>query len=160
MNIEAKIKVILRRYGDVCCRYGIVKGCGDEVKELTDLLTQQREEAVTGETSDGYHTFNELYEFRKLYNAGLFNEWAKQGLFNVHKSWKHSDGEKCFGGGWFIVTATLPAGQISNHYEEADWDLFQCEERELADVWDGHTAQDVAKRLFDYLSQQREKGKE
>jgi hypothetical protein len=26
--------------------------------------------------SDGYHTFKELYEFRKLYNAALFNEWA------------------------------------------------------------------------------------
>ena len=24
--------------------------------------------------SDGYHTFNELYEFRKLYNAALFNQ--------------------------------------------------------------------------------------
>jgi len=107
---------------------------------------------ITGETSDGFHTFNELYEFRKLYNAGLFNEWAKQGLFNVHKSKKHSDGEECFGGGWFIVTATLPTGQISNHYELKDWDLFQVEERELADVWDGHTAQDVAHRLNKYIT--------
>ena len=24
--------------------------------------------------SDGYHTFDELYEFRKMYNAVLFNE--------------------------------------------------------------------------------------
>ncbi len=24
--------------------------------------------------SDGYHTFKELYEFRKQYNATLFNE--------------------------------------------------------------------------------------
>jgi len=52
---------------------------------MTKALEDTREEAVTGETSDGFHTFNELYEFRKLYNAGLFNEWAKQGLFNVHK---------------------------------------------------------------------------
>jgi hypothetical protein len=109
-------------------------------------------EKITGETSDGYHTFNELYNFRKLYNAGLFNEWAKQGLFNVHKSKKHSDGEECFGGGWFIVTATIPTGQISNHYELKDWDLFKVEERELAAVWDGHTPQDVAKRLEEYLS--------
>jgi len=107
---------------------------------------------ITGETSDGFHTFNELYEFRKLYNAGLFNEWSKQGLFNVHKSKKHSDGEECFDGGWFIVTATLPTGQISNHYELKDWDLFQVEERELADVWDGHTAQDVAHRLNKYIT--------
>ena len=29
-----------------------------------------------GKISDGYHTFDELYEFRKVYNAALFNEWA------------------------------------------------------------------------------------
>jgi hypothetical protein len=71
--------------------------------------------------------------------------------YNVHKSKKHNDGEDCFGGGWFIVMATLPTGQISNHYELKDWDLFQCEEIETADKWDGHTAQDVAKRLSDFL---------
>lgn len=33
------------------------------------------------------------------------------------KSWRHHDGEKCFGGGWFIVTTRLPTGQVSNHYQ-------------------------------------------
>lgn len=33
---------------------------------------------INGETSDGYHTFNELYEFRMIYNAALFNDWAEQ----------------------------------------------------------------------------------
>lgn len=108
-----------------------------------------REEAVTGETSDGYHTFNELYEFRKVYNAALFNDWYAQGKYSVHKSKRHSDGEECFGGGWFIVMATLPTGQISNHYAMKDWDLFQCEEREKADVWDGHTPKDILTRLID-----------
>lgn len=36
-----------------------------------------------GEVSDNYHTFNELYEFRKVYNAVLFNEWSRQGLYDV-----------------------------------------------------------------------------
>ena len=58
-----------------------------------------------GEFSDGYHTFNELYDYRMLYNAALFNEWVKQGLYDVHKAKRHSDGEECFGGGWFIVQA-------------------------------------------------------
>ena len=102
---------------------------------------------VTEDTSDGYHTFKELYEFRLLYNAALFNEWAKQGLYGVHKSTKHFDGEDCFGGGWFIVMAQLPFGQISNHYVLEDWDLFKCEVRERGNEWDGHTAQDVANRL-------------
>lgn len=101
----------------------------------------------TGLLSDGYHTFDELYEFRKVFNAALFNEWSRQGLRDVHKSKKHNDGEDCFGGGWFIVMATLPTGQISNHYKLEDWDLFKCEERERADKWDGHTSADVLERL-------------
>lgn len=107
-----------------------------------------------GHLSDGYHTFDELYEFRKVYNAALFNEWGDtyDGMFdpkyNVHKSWKHHDGELCFGGGWFIVVAVLPTGQISNHYEAKDWDLFQIPEKEKALFpFDGHTPQDVLKRL-------------
>lgn len=103
------------------------------------------------DTSDGYHTFNELYRFRMLYNAALFNEWAAYNKYDVHKSIRHSDGEACFGGGWFIVVALLPAGYISNHYELKDWDLFQIPTREFAAEWDGHTASDVADRLEDLL---------
>jgi len=101
-----------------------------------------------GQLSDGYHTFNELYEFRKMYNAAAFNAWAKEGLYDVHKSKHHSDGTECFGGGWFIVMAILPTGQISNHYKIEDWDLFQCpEELIVKQAYDGHTALDVLDRL-------------
>lgn len=112
---------------------------------------------VRGNYSDGYHTFNELYEFRKAYNAALFNEWAgdynfAKGIndvkYDVHKSWKHNDGELCFGGGWFIVVAILPTGQISNHYEAKDWDLFKVPVVEKAKYeFDGHTPADVVARL-------------
>ena len=87
--------------------------------------------------SDGYHTFNELYDYRRVYNAMIVNEYAKQGLYNVHKSWKHNDWEECFGGGWFVVQMDLPTGQISNHYEAQYWDEFKCEAREVSDAWDG-----------------------
>lgn len=101
-----------------------------------------------GMLSDGYHTFDELYEFRKMYNAALFNEWAAQGKYAVHKSKRHFDGEECFGGGWFIVVASLPTGQISNHYEMKDWDLFNIRETERALCeFDGHTSKDVVARL-------------
>lgn len=101
-----------------------------------------------GEISDGWHTFNELYEFRKIYNACLFNEWAKLGLYDVHKSLKHNDGELCFDGGWFIVVAILPDGQISNHYKVEDWNLFSVPEVEKAKYeFDGHAGADVLERL-------------
>jgi hypothetical protein len=102
--------------------------------------------------SDGYHTFDELYEFRKLYNALLFNEWAKTEKYNVHKSWKHNDGEDCFGGGWFIVVAILPTGQISNHYKATDWDLFQVPGTSKALFpFDGHTGKDVLERMKELI---------
>ena len=97
--------------------------------------------------SDGYHTFKELYEFRKVYNASLFNEWYSQGKYGVIKSKKHSDGVLCFGGGWFIVQAQTPFGQVSNHYEMKDWDMFKCEDVELPLPFDGHTSEDVLFRL-------------
>lgn len=101
-----------------------------------------------GEISDGYHTFNSLYDFRALYNAAFFN--SLNGQYNVHKSRRHSDGELCFGGGWFIVIADLPTGQISNHYEDRYWNLFNIPEKEKADKWDGHSDIDVQNRLFKF----------
>lgn len=122
------------------------------------------------ELSDGWHTFEELYTFRKMYNAALFNEWGKwysqdgfggvtignnpgdkhKPKYNVHKSWKHNDGEWCFGSEkkWFIVSAMLPTGLISNHYKAEDWELFMVPEVEKALYeFDGHTGSDVLERL-------------
>lgn len=122
------------------------------------------------ELSDGTHTFNELYEYRMLYNAAFFNgmvsynkveadEKNKSSLsytstsvrYDVHKSKRHSDGEECFGGGWFVVMAELPTGQISNHYEMKYWDLFKIPKKEKANVWDGHTPQQAAERLKSFI---------
>lgn len=114
-------------------------------------------DVINGETSDGYHTFNELYEYRLLYNAAFFNELAKQGLYDVHKSRKHSDGCYPFGdSNWFIVMAELPTGQISNHYEMKDWDKFQIPEKELANKWDEHSPRDVADRLTSFTTPEKE----
>ena len=121
------------------------------VKNAIDFL--QQEQTDMGEVSDGYHTFNELYYYRMLYNAAFFNLLPKEW---VHKSKRHHTGEECFGGGWFIVMANLPTGQISNHYELKDWDLFQVPEKEFADEWDGHTPQEAAERLHKYLQQKKD----
>lgn len=104
--------------------------------------------------SDGFHTFGELYEFRLAYNVALFNEWSRLQMHNVHKSIRHNDGEYCFNksGAWFIVVAVLPSGQISNHYEIKDWDLFKCPAKDKALFpWDGHTSSDVLERLKNNL---------
>lgn len=98
-----------------------------------------------GKISDGFHSFDELYHYRMLYNAAFFN--SLEGKYEVHKSYRHADGELCFGG-WFIVMAYLPTGQISNHYRIEDWNLFNIPERWKADEWDGHTPVEAANRLY------------
>lgn len=118
----------------------------ERLSDALDEIERLREAAASGEASDGYHTHNELYRYRMLYNAHAAVGWVAQGL-PVVKSWRHADGELCFGGGWFIVTATLPTGQVSNHYEEKHWDLFEVPEVVLPPAWDGHTPEVAADRL-------------
>ncbi len=119
-------------------------------EEISTLI--QTEGFDAGIVSDGYHTFRELYEYRRVYNAMLFDIWAKFGLYDTHKSRKHSDGELCFGGGWFIVVAQLTTGQISNHYKDEFWDSFAIEERELPATYDGHTPQVALARMKEFLN--------
>jgi hypothetical protein len=107
--------------------------------------------AVDENTSDGYHTFKELYRYRKLYNAGFFNMLAAHTEVPVVKSWRHNDGKECFGGSWFIVVANLPTGQVSNHYEAKDWHLFSIPEVERAPEWDGHDPNEAADRIEKFL---------
>lgn len=131
--------------------YGTVQADGVMVSGNIEKMKQQM-------NSDGYHTFDELYRYRALYNAGFFNElhhaWDIVPAIetkSVVKSLRHSDGELCFGGGWFIVMANLPTGQISNHYEMKYWDLFKIPEVEKAPEWDGHTPEQASERLEAWL---------
>ena len=147
----------------------------NKIQAIQELIYGLKDER--GSISDGYHTFDELYEFRKVYNALLFNEWAKQTTeikewdkdaqgrlyakvvstkykYDVHKSLRHHNGELCFDGDWFIVVAVLPSGQISNHYHIRDWDLFQVPEVENAKYeFDGHTSNDVLVRMLDLINE-------
>ena len=119
-------------------------------EENTNIINSIIEEyCIAKQISDNYYTFEELYNFRKLYNAVLFNEWARKGLYQVHKSFRHYDGERCFDSNdWFIVVAILPSGQISNHYKSSDWDLFDIPAKDKAMFeFDGHTPKDVMIRL-------------
>ena len=92
--------------------------------------------------SDGYHTFEDLYEQRLILSAAL----AKN---NPHawKSKRHEDGSVPFGGGWFIMGFDTDEGCYTYHYELKDWDLFQCKELDKGKPWDGHTSKDVRRLL-------------
>ena len=69
---------------------------------MTDTELKRREaicEAANvndiGDVSDGFHTFNGLYEQRMI----LFAALVKACEDKAWKSYRHEDGELCFGGG-------------------------------------------------------------
>lgn len=130
----------------------MMKAIFDEAAKSQAELKSLKADLKSGEASDGYHTINELYEYRRVYNTLLFNEWAARGVYDVHKSWHHSDGEPCFGkpGKWFIVVAQLPTGQISNHYKAEFWGTFKVPDRAQAAEFDWHTPQ-IALERMDHL---------
>lgn len=108
----------------------------DYVSEVVDLLNEQDD------------LIKELYDFRLVYNALLFNEWCEQDKFEVYKSKRHYDGELCFDGEWFVVVAILPDGQITNHYHINYWDYFKIPSYDkVKDEFDNHNSHDVLERL-------------
>ena len=97
---------------------------------------------ITGETSDGYHTFNELYHHR----AVLFSVIVRDHQELAWKSKHHHDGTTY--DGMFIVGIETPTGQATYHYDIAPyWDMFDCKELEQAPEWDGHTPADAIARI-------------
>ncbi len=78
-------------------------------------------ECEPGLVSDGYHTFNELYEHRNL----LFLS-----LMQAH---------------WDLITYHLPDRLLHLAQKTGATQLA------IAPKWDGHTPNDVIDRLFDWI---------
>ena len=95
-------------------------------------------------TCDGYHTFDELYEHRIL----LFIELCRRMNGVVWCSVLHSDGSKYED--WFILGIHKGEGfQITYHLPSRYWDEVCdfAEVLEKAPKYDGHTSDDIIKRL-------------
>lgn len=119
------------------------------MKEYT-LKTILGDQKVLAESvSDGYHTFDELYDHRRELSRALLillDEFEVE----VWKSKLHSDGTMFEG--YFVVGCYTPAGQISYHYDLKYWDHFDLPVFDNAPEYDGHTAQDVVNRLASWKS--------
>jgi hypothetical protein len=96
------------------------------------------------EVSDGYHTIGELYEHR----INLFIALCKY-VPSRWRSIKHSDGSSF--DGWFIMGISTKDGkQITYHLPMSKWeDTSFATELDKAPEWDGHTSNDVLKRLLE-----------
>ena len=97
---------------------------------------------VDENTSDGYHTFKELYHHRAVLFAALIAQMPEK----AWKSKQHSDGTMF--DGMFIVGIETPDGQATYHYDiDPYWGLFRCRELDHAPEWDGHTPAQAIERI-------------
>lgn len=97
---------------------------------------------IDGETSDGYHTFNELYHHRAVLFSVIVATFGER----AWKSKLHADGTMY--DGMFIVGIETPDGQATYHYDiDPYWNLFRCTELERAPEWDGHTPNQAIERI-------------
>ena len=104
-----------------------------------------------GEVSDGYHTFNELYEHRNHLFVALMRS-------NPTISWRannHEDGTMY--DNWFVAGMHLPTGaDISYHLPSWMWEMLDgvgITTTNKAGKWDGHTPNDVVARLAKWFKQ-------
>lgn len=99
----------------------------------------------TGSISDGFHTFDELYDHRTALFAALCRS-------NRHLAWRsrrhHQGGDPMYPGYFIAGIGVTPGTQITYHVRDTAWDLFYgVPERDHAPTWDGHTPADVVARL-------------
>ena len=103
-------------------------------------------DCYAGDVSDGYHTFNELYDHRCV----LFLALCKVLPSYAWKSRVHSDGT--FFDDMFIMGLEVPSiGQITYHIPNSYWELaedLKITTLKLAPPWDGHTSPVVLNRLI------------
>lgn len=121
---------------------------------------------ITGKSiqiSDGYHTFDELYEHRIVLFIALCSCYQ---VSNYYKEGKATDKEICWRSklhsdgtmfdGWFILGINQEKGkQITYHLPIEKWDKTGfARTLKNAPEWDGHTPQMV----LDRISNLREEG--
>ncbi|WP_313824038.1 hypothetical protein [Leclercia sp.] len=96
----------------------------------------------TGQISDGYHTFEELYAHRVRLFSALMNVCALQAWW----SRAHHDGSVWEG--WILAGIDTPAGTVTYHLPESEIPFLPGHtELPVGKEWDGHTADDVLERL-------------
>jgi hypothetical protein len=96
------------------------------------------------QVSDGFHTFQELYDHRTALFIALMRAFPQ-------KSWRsrfHEDGTMY--PDFFVAGMQLDTDQISYHLELRWWDELDeiCVTLDRAPKWDGHSPSDVVVRLL------------
>lgn len=101
-----------------------------------------------GDVSDGYHTFDELYDHR----SALYMAFLKCRATDSWMSKRHCDNSVW--DGWFIAGTTLPTGDITYHLNIKYWNCLKNAGILVLDnapKWDRHTSNDVYERIIEYV---------
>ena len=119
----------------------VIRVSFDDIELLPDTNDEHK---ITGETSDGYHTFNELYHHR----AVLFSVICNSRPDIAWKSLQHDNPEEPMYEGMFICGIDTPEGQATYHYNiEPYWNMFHVPELKRARFYDGHTSEEAIRRI-------------
>lgn len=129
------------------------------MKKVLSFKVEMDGENLTGKISDGYHTFDELYDHRitlfialcrtiqKHFDQETEDDEEAQKDRPVWRSKLHSDGSSF--DGWFVLGVYAnPSEQITYHLPLSRWvETEFADTLEKAPEFDGHTPQDVLERL-------------
>ena len=153
-DLEERKRVGIERYGMPLRAHNGRDALVDAYQEALDLTVYLRQtlqerptsDAVTQDTSDGYHTFRELYAHRRALTAALATTTT------AWRSKSHHPLDAPIYDGFFIVGIEFPTvGAITYHYELEHWDDFrQIPALEHAPKWDGATPDDTVTRLLEW----------
>lgn len=120
----------------------------EALQEVQDDITRLREKGVSvGTLTDGYHSFNELYQHRIANYIALAR--AHSSTFKPVWRTKMQSNGTAVPEGWFLLGINKKAGnQITYHVPISMWE--QCSfasDLAKAPEYDGHTPADVLERL-------------
>lgn len=116
---------------------------------LFDGVNKIDSSKTKGGISDGTHSFDELYDHRCTLFAALMK--CKPNI-----SWYadvHDDGEVW--DGWILCGIDLPEGTVTYHLPVSMRKTLKAtgaKELPRGKPWDGHTSNDVLKRLGDFIN--------
>lgn len=135
---------------------------------IDDFWFETKEEAeenwkhlLSGSSTDGYHSFDELYHHRTILFASLVNAMKHiDPTYDidptcVFKSKQHYEGDMY--PGYFIAGILTPDGWSTYHQDVKYWNNFHCRVTDKAPKWDGHTPSQAIARIEKEFAHGQEK---